>query len=216
MCNCFAQSELIRFSELRNAGIPLDEEVVLVATAASRGLLLYPVAPSQIIELEWGGAGYLLGIGIRNESNRIMSPHAYRLEMPWEEEQIGWIEPCSRRAPPGKIYTWQGKGPGYPASEVLNHRLGAKGRLFPGDCLEGWLLGAGHAAIPGAYRDRERVRTRLTVFGGRGNRYAMDVKFTVHRKALVKRQHTKGSEPRLRDLFREMHKNELDQLPKVS
>ncbi|MGB8591992.1 MAG: hypothetical protein WA755_00280 [Candidatus Acidiferrales bacterium] len=216
MCNCFSQFDLIQFSEFRNAGIPLDEEVVRDATAAGRGLSVYQVGRSQITDLELGGTGYLLGIGIRNESNRILSPCAYRLELPWDDEQFGWLEPSSLRKQAGKIYGWQGEGPGYPANVVLNHCVGARSRLFPGDCLEGWLLGTGQATIPGAYRDRERVKAGLTVFDGRANRYAMDVKFAVHRKALVKRQHTKGSEPRLRDLFREMHKNELDQLLKVS
>lgn len=212
MCKCASQSDLVQFSELCNAGIPLDEVVVRDATAAGRGLSIYQVGRSRIIELEWGGAGYLLGIGIRNDSNRVMSPHAYRLELPWEEEQFGWVEPSSRRAPPGKIYTWRGEGPGYPASEVLNHRLGAKGRLFPGDCFEGWLLGAGHAAIPEGYCDRERVRTPLTVFDGRGNRYETNVKFRVNRRAPVEQHQRGGTQRRRQRLLGEMQETEADRI----
>jgi hypothetical protein len=78
-------------------------------TAAGLGLSIYQVGAGRIFTLDFGGTGYLLGIGIRNDSHRITSPHAFRLEIPWEEERFGWLEPSPCRSGRGKIYAWPGE-----------------------------------------------------------------------------------------------------------
>lgn len=182
MCTRGRQDDLAIISQLRAASIPLDEEVVRAATAAGRGLSLYGLGPGRIIELYRGGAGYCLFVGLRNNSERIISPHAYRLKLPWEEERFGWLEPCRRGRPTRNIYVWPDEGPhGFAAGEVLNNRLGPKGRLFPGDRLEGFLLGVGDGAIPENYRNGERARATLTVFDARGNRSETIVKLVMEK-----------------------------------
>jgi len=186
-------------------------------TAAGRGLSLYQVCLGRIFTLDCGATAFELGVGIRNDSHRITSPHAYRLEMVWEDERFVWLEPSSRRALPGKIYSWPGEGPlGRPAGEVLNHRLGAKGKLFPGDCFEGFLLGVGDAAIPAIYRDQQCVLTKLSVFDGRSNRCEAKVKFRVNRSASVEQPQTAGSRRSLGDWFREKRESrQLQEAAKV-
>jgi len=215
MCENTSQADLILFPKLRGAGIPLDEELVLEMAAAGRGLSLYQVCLGRIFTLDCGATAYELGIGIRNDSSQPISPHACRMEMPWDEDRFAWLEPSSRRTQVGKIYSWPGEWPrGCPTGEVLNHRLRAKARLFPGDRLEGFLLGVGDAPIPFDYRDRQRVATRLSMFDGRGNRYEANVKFRVSRSASVEQPQTAGSRRSLGDWFRE--KRESRQLQEMA
>ena len=182
MCKSACKADLLVFSELRAAGIPLDDEVGHELIASGLGLLIYQVTPGRIFALDGGGTGYMVGVGVRNDSYRITSPHAFRLEIPWEEERFAWLEPSSLRTPPRKVYRWPGRDSGgLPACEVLNHRLGAKGKLFPGDCLEGYLLGAGDAAIPRTYCDGQFAITKLSIFDGRGDQYEAELRLRVTR-----------------------------------
>jgi hypothetical protein len=71
---------------------------------------------------------------------------------------------------------------------VLNHRLGRRGRLCPGDWIEGLLLGAGQQPMPSDYRDRQPVEMRLCVLDERGTRFASDIKFLVDRGAQRRRE----------------------------
>lgn len=189
MCKCVCRADSTVFSELRAAGIPLDDEVGRELKAGSLGLSIYQVTPGRIFALDGGGTGYMVGVGIRNDSHRIMSPHAFRLEIPWEEERFAWLEPSSLRTPPRKIYRWPGENSGgLPAGEVLNHRLGARGKLFPGDRFEGYLLGVGDAAIPQTFLDGQFAMTKLSIFDGRGDGYQADLRLRVSRSHLVAQQ----------------------------
>ena len=186
MCRCVDESDLTVLSELLAAGIPLGEEEALERSAANRSLSVKQVAPGRIFTLDCGAVGYHLGIEIRNNSNLVILVSAFRLEMVWEDSQFVWLAPSKRRAQPKKVYLWpKDRRPGIPAHDVLNHRIGRHGRLFPGDSMGGFLLGIGEAPIPDTYRGRKGVRTQLSVFDGRGNRYRASVKFEVRRTAPV-------------------------------
>jgi hypothetical protein len=220
---CTRQADLEIFSQLRATGIPLDEEVVREMSAASRGLSLYQVGVGKILELYDGRIGYCLYVGLRNDSDRILSPHAHRLETLTEGQNFAWLKASARREPKGEVYVWPGHGThGIPAGEVLNHRLGSKGKLFPGDCLEGFLLGVGDSTIPENYRNGQRISRKWTVFDGRGIRYHKIIKLTINQDATVRRyatlkqyQTTEGHR-RLGDLIREARERAALEMQEVA
>ena len=93
--NRVSQEELQGFSELRRAGIPLDEAVVEEIETAARGLVIRPsgnVAENCVFDLDSGGAGYMLAAAIYNASKRIHWAHEARLELLWPESDFRWLE----------------------------------------------------------------------------------------------------------------------------
>jgi hypothetical protein len=195
MKNKTSEQEFLFFSQLRRGGIPLDEEVLEGMKAASCGLSIHDtgtIVDSAVFDLAFGGTGYMLSIAILNDANRIIRPREFRLAMVWDEPQFRWLEDPLRKVPRQFTYEFPSHGPvGFEREVVLNHRLGAKGRLNPGDCLDGFLLGVGQRPIPGAYSDRQILRTRLSVVDDRGDCYESRVKLLVRREEqLMRRQAT--------------------------
>lgn len=91
-----------------------------------------------------------------NESDRIILPMEYRLEIPWHEWQFRWLEKPWMKVPRESDYMFPSHGLcGHDPEDVLNHRLGNKGKLLPGDDLDGLLLGVGQTPIPEQYKDRQ-------------------------------------------------------------
>src|SRR5713101_2148143 len=180
------QEELRFFEELRQHGIPIDGEVLREMKDACRGLSLSqsPIAiDTAVFDLPCGGTGYRLGINMYNESYRIISPLEYRLEIPWHESQFRWLEKPWTKVPRESVYLFPSHGlAGHDPEDVLNHRLGSKGKLLPGDVLDGLLLGVGQAPIPEQYKDRQAVWMLLSVIDQRGNPYELKVQFIVRRE----------------------------------
>jgi hypothetical protein len=178
--------ELRFFEELRQHGIPIDGEVLLEMKDACRGLSLSqsPIAiDTAVFDLPCGGTGYRIGINMYNESNRIISPWELRLEIPWHEWQFRWLEKPWTKTPRESVYLFPSHGlAGHDPEDVLNHRLGSKGRILPGRDLDGLLLGVGQAPIPEQYKDRQAVWMQLSVIDQRGNPYELKVKFMVFRE----------------------------------
>jgi hypothetical protein len=214
MKNKISEEELKLFSQLRRGGIPLDEEVVEAMKAASRGLSMHQIGTineNTVFDLEFGMTGYLLSVAIYNDAKRIIRPREIHLEMAWPEPQFRWVEDPSRKIPKEFTYSFPPGGPeGFEREDVLNHRLGGKGRLCPGDCLDGFLLGVGQEPIPEVYRDRQIVQTRLSIFDEQGNRYESRMKLAVSRGGQLRRRQSTENQRGVR------HQGERENRPVVA
>jgi hypothetical protein len=119
---------------LRRGGIPLDDVVVQSMKAACRGLRVYQTGTeidSNIFDLNPHGAGYILSIAICNDSDRIIWPVACRLETPWDEARLRWLDDPLRRVPKEHSYSFPAAGVcGFEREVVLNHLLNRKIRLY--------------------------------------------------------------------------------------
>ncbi len=178
--------ELRFVEELHQHGIPIDGEVLRQMKDACRGLSLSQ-SPSEVdtevFDLPCGVTGYRLGIRMHNGSYRIILPLEYRLEIPWHEWQFRWLERPWTKMPRESVYLFPSHGlAGHDPEDVLNHRLGSKGKLLPGGDLDGLLLGVGQAPIPEQYKDRQAVWMLLSVIDQRGNPYELKVQFIVRRE----------------------------------
>lgn len=87
---------------------------------------------------------------------------------------------------------------GFEPEVVLNHRLGSKGKLFPGGDLDGLLLGVGREPIPEQYEDRQAVSMRLSIYEQRASPYILNLKFIVQRE----KQRSRRAEESLRGVAR--------------
>jgi hypothetical protein len=186
MLNTLRNEELLLASELPRAGIPVDAEVLKAMEAACRGLAIYQspnIPDTGIYDLDSGGTGYMVTIAFHNNSPGILGPHECRLEIPWREPCFRWLEDPLGKIPREYTYSFPDPGPvGFERDIVLNHRLGRKGRLCPGDWMEGLLLGVGQEPMPSDYQDHQGIKMRLCVFDEHGNRFGADIKFLVNRQ----------------------------------
>ncbi len=187
MSEKLSQEELLLASQLPGAGIPLDAEVLNTMEAACRGLVIYQgpnIPDTRIFDLDSGETGYIVAITIYSRSPRILSLNEFRLEIPWWEPRFRWLKYPLGKVPREYTYSFPDPGPiGFEPDAVLNHRLGRKGRLCPGDWIEGLLLGVGQEPLPSHYQDRQSLMMRLWVSDERGNRFGADIKFLVKRWA---------------------------------
>jgi hypothetical protein len=178
---------------LRDRGIPLDEYEFERMKAACLGLEIWENidSPSTVFNLPSGGAGYELNVAISNHSERPLAPVHIGFEGP------GWETNMRLLSDPQKVYPARQRNTrrqvrdhrgvlidysvarntycfsaywtdGYEREAALNHRIARSGVLYPGDSVEGWLLAVGEESIPFDYRDRDRLKMRLTVFDQRG------------------------------------------------
>lgn len=189
--------ELRRLDELRRRGIPLDTEVLRNMRAACKGLVIRQagtIAENAIFDSVFGETGFMLSIVIHNVSDRIIRPQGARLKIRWPQPHFRWLENPLAKVPREFTYSHPSFGPaGFDPELVVNHRLNGRCKLYPGDYLEGLLLGVGQAPMPDHYVDRQAVRIRLSVYDERGNRYTSDLILLVRREQKLGRQQTKES-----------------------
>jgi hypothetical protein len=192
MTEKLSQEELVLASQLRGAGIPLDAEVLKTTEAACRGLAIYPgpnIPDSRILDLDFGGTGYMITVAFHNNSPRILWLHECRLETPWWEPCFRWLEDPLGKIPREYTYDFPDPGPiAFDRDIVLNHHLGGKCRLCPGDWIEGLLLGVGQEPMPSHYLDRRALEMRVWVIDEKGNRFGADIRFLVDREARLARE----------------------------
>lgn len=186
MIKTISSQQIAFLSRLETLGIPLDGEAVRRLRKSSRGIVVCQTGyffENEVAELDCGGTGLSVSVGIENPSHTVITIDQYWLELPWT--QLSWLE-----EPPKKHYGYQMPDPlRYPYARelVLNHRVRRKGKIYPGDLVEGVLLGTSNEPIPAEYADRQQLRTRLWVFDTRGNSYTCRVLIAVSRTKQVKR-----------------------------
>ena len=194
MVNKLCDEEFLLASELSRAGIPVDAEALKAMEAACHRLAIYQnpnIHETGIYDLDSGGTAYMVSVAFHNSSPAILRLHECRLEIPWWEPCFRWLEDPLGKVPREYTYDFPGPGPvGFERDMVLNHRLGRRGRLCPGDWMEGLLLGVGQESIPSDYRDRQCIKMRLCVFDGRGSTSGAEIKFLVNRQAKLFRGET--------------------------
>ncbi len=189
-------------------GTPLDEEVLEGMRAASRGLSLHQTGTTldtTVFDLDSGGTGYMLCLAICNDSDRTLRHAEARLKLPWWEPRIRWLSDPARQVPRQFTYEFPGSSlVGIERDAVLNHRLG-KTKIFPGDSLEGLLLGLGEETIPDEYQDRQCVVAQFSLFDARGNRSDLDVSFLVQQDGRSRRRRVGANSSRVRSLLQDLH-----------
>lgn len=181
MTRTASPQQIAFMSHLETLGIPLDGEAVSSLRASPRGIEVCQAGYSQVVDLDGGGTGVEVSVGIDPHSFTTIAQ--YLLELPWT--QVSWLKESSK-----KDYCYQMPDPltyPYTRDEVLNHRVGRKGKMFPGNLVEGVLLGISEDPIPAEYVDGQKLRTRLWVFDTRSNSYECRVMLGVSRTKRVKR-----------------------------
>jgi hypothetical protein len=183
--------ELLRMKQIIASGIPLDDAVMENLGASCRGLLVRQTGPfleNMIFDLKYGGTGYILSIAVDNDSTQPLRVEQYRLEQPWPESDFHWLEDPLRKTPRERTYSFPERGPeAFERECVLNHRVGRRGRLLPGDCIEGLLCGVGQARIPDEYHHNQSLSMRLSVLDGRGQKTELLVEFILNREEQIRR-----------------------------
>ncbi len=193
-----SKQELQMVSQLRNAGIPLDGEVVRKLTAAGSSLSITQsgtVVQNEVFDLNNGGTGYLISLLISNDdADRTISIDHFRLEIPWDEPTFRWLPKPFGRRPSARTYRFPRGGPEDLVPEVvLNHRIGRLGRFYPGDWIDGYLLGIGEAPIPESYIDRQGVEMTLSICESRGSVIPLDITLCCRRIRASRRGLSRGA-----------------------
>jgi hypothetical protein len=174
--------QLIRARELLASATPLDGEVLESMRSDGLSIDQDPVIPSNVFELSSGRTGVALNIFIYNGSRRIIRLDEPRIDIPWCP-RFSWLPNPLRKVP--REYAYFFPTPphrGFPCETVLNHHFQQHRRLLPGGFLEGALLGIGEGSIPDEYHDRQRLRTWLLIFDGRGENYDLTVHLMIERE----------------------------------
>jgi hypothetical protein len=188
MTKKLSNEELRCLRGLQREGILLDDHVLNDLKRASPGLSLFqPGNPVEdaIFDLDDVDWGCTLGVVACNYSDREICVQRYRLQVPGFEPNFRWLENPLRKSPRECLYSFPPPGPvGFEPEVVLNHRVGRKGRLNPGESFEGLLLGMGQGRLPDDFRDRQRVSAKLTVFGGGDDRCELEVTLCVRRRVV--------------------------------
>src|SRR5579862_8587115 len=168
------EKEYSRAKELEKLGTPLDNEVLEKSRAALSGLYIdqdFNIPQTIIFDTKSGGTGVQIGLSIQNRTDRTIRLCTARLDIPWCS-QLHWLEDPVRRAPAKLFYTVPICGSlKLERDSVLNHRLGPRSKLHPGDRLEGFLLGVAPERIPEEYLDRKLFIAKLSIFDSRNNTY---------------------------------------------
>ena len=210
MTNKISAAELLLASQLRGAGIPLDEELLEAMRATCRGLSICQTgagAANIICDLFAGGMALMASVAIYNDSSRNVWICEFRPDIPWFEPRFRWLPYPLGKKPREYTYSLPDPWPaGFEPDAVLNHRVGRRGKLLPGDCMEGLLLGVGEEPIPSHYRDRQTLVMRVWVIDSRGNRFPADIKLLVDRGAQLyreRKERERASVARRRERLRE-------------
>jgi hypothetical protein len=179
------EEELRRLEDLCRAGISLDARVVEDLKNDSRGLSIFQPgnpAEDQVFDLDRGGSGCTFGVAIHNDSDGVICLQQYQLLLPWHEPNFRWLKNSRRDS----AYSFPPGGPcGFDSEDILNHRLGTRGRLNPGESLEGLFLGIGQADIPKEFRNGQAIPVKFTIFDQHGDEHTLELIIRAFRQKPV-------------------------------
>lgn len=141
---------------------------------------------SCLIELDHGRTGVIVSLIIQNPPtlDRLirLDLQRFRIEIPWCR-QFSWLEDPRGKAPRPYLYSFSGlRSLSFEPGLVLNHRLGRRDVLLPGDELDGLLMGVGEGAMPNEFHDRQRFSTLLWTYYDREKRCDLNVDLMVQRE----------------------------------
>jgi hypothetical protein len=182
----------MEFSKLQALGVPLDGEVLERIRAASLGLSIHTfetAADAFIADTPVGGALLAIHVVIANDSPRVIRIHQFRVGLPWIDPDFTLLADPRHNIPREQLY-WSAKDPTlrFNREAVLNHRTGSRGRLAPGESIDGILFGAGEQAIPEPFHNSKWVEVTLGIVDGRGTTHQALVRTALDRSAGLTRQ----------------------------
>jgi hypothetical protein len=158
-----------RILELPQLGIPLDGEILEKCKIWNLGISIsqhqQDCNASCIYDLD-GRTGVALEVMIRNNS----PCRAIRLDLRYIQIEIPWCQWFHWLEGPAKIdgreqYSLGGLPPRtFESLQALNHRLRRRELLFPGQELDGFLLGVGEGPISNDARDDQRFSADFSVY----------------------------------------------------
>jgi hypothetical protein len=154
--------------DLRERGMLFDEDEVEQMRTTSLGLSIRQSddLPSTARHLRSGGTGYAFNVVISNDSrNKMLSPCFCDFDGPEWETKILPVPDPGRKA---LFYFFDLREDGYGREMVLNHFIGRRRTLAPGQVVEGFLLAAGPVGIPWKYREGDHIQVGLSLFDQRG------------------------------------------------
>jgi hypothetical protein len=176
---------------LASFGIPLDQDELERMKVAKVGLSIREGGPSFAFNLQSGGAGYVFNTLVGNDSRQRLCIEHVGFAADWDlrfcllsdprKDHPVWLYKRSECRPARgseldyltarDVYTFPGMQlHRYQRELVINHAIGRRRVLFPGDPpLEGFLLVVGAEQIPWNYADGDRLEVKLTVFWQRGS-----------------------------------------------
>jgi len=189
------QAQIKLLDELCAVGIPLNPDILQESRAASDDFKIFQspdILESGVYGQVGGETFFMVGIVLFNGSDRVVRLQACRLQIPWHEPRFRWMKNPLGKIPREYCYWHPAFGPaGFEPDEVLNHRFDRGLKLFPDDSIDGLLFGVGESPLPEEYIDRQRIRTRLTIFESRGNCHFLDVNLMAHPAARPKVGHAR-------------------------
>ena len=191
-----------RATELRDLGVRLDEEILEQEGARLRPICIQPIFPACGLyevggrDVPEGGTGFEARVRLSvNGSARILKFEAVRILLPWTQIRL---LPKPRKTDGGCYRSFDVQRYPIDPNDVLNDRLRSGERIFPGEELEGLILGFGVDSIPTEYRSGQRVPATLWVVAAPGYVGNFSLLMTVSRyKPVTGTNHLPRREPLL-------------------
>lgn len=146
---------------------------------------------SEICDLRYGGTGYAIELGLRNDLDRPIDIVGFQIETPWRVPKLSLVPPWQKSAGKYSPYLFS-NGNYYDGEYVLNHLFARKkSRLQPREEVEGMLLAEDKEPIPAEYPDHARIIVTLRIFDSRRNRFEAQFRMVADRPALRVREKAK-------------------------
>jgi hypothetical protein len=121
-------------------------------------------------------------VAICNQSDRNVILKVCRLKIPSGVADFRWLEKPRGSVPREFTYKHDAFGPvGLEPERVLNHRFTRGLKVFPGETVEGVLIGAGDPELH-HYPNRKEVEVELVLFDARGHDYHLPMVLKVFRR----------------------------------
>jgi hypothetical protein len=137
---------------------------------------------NTIISLNEFTTAIMLNAVIVNDSPKatIVVGH-FDLKLPWNDPEFDWLDDPADYAPARSEYAYSGTL-AYKRDMVLNHHRYGKGKLAPGDSMEGLLMGKSMKPIPVDFVHGSSVTMDLIVIDTKKNKYSAPVELRIDRR----------------------------------
>ena len=185
MCKKVTVPDPNLLEQLRNGGIPLDEDLLQYTKSASRTLEISQTgrdSETAVYYPGYGEPGFRLRIALENHSDEVIRLRTCRLKIPWGERNFRLLE-----APHGTEITERTfalpvfGSPWLDPNFVLNIYLDRGSGVYPHDRLEGLLVGQGTEPLPWEFTNRQIVQAQLSLYDAESRSYSVELKLMVRR-----------------------------------
>jgi hypothetical protein len=190
--------------DLHDRGVSFDEDELERMGLDCSGLSILQNCdfPSTAFDVP-GGAGYVFNALVYNDSpRRYLAPSFIGFECPPWDFEMRLLQDPRKKTPRENLYSFSDRRQcefEFERAVVLNHLIGRRHILAPGEVLEGYVLAVGRVVIPSKYRDRDQFDVRLRVFDQWGRSDEEVFHLLVERGAEIKemlKRIATGGQPR--------------------